>query len=248
MENLNTSTLVLSHFFLDKVRGFEKDESGIFQAPNSYKIMVFNQFEELLRKGLKYTKIKNMLNNFENKDIYGPFDMFPEEELRELLAKKDIYHKETDELIAFGVFYFHPILQEKPKPPITYIDYETMEMTTEEVEDVYLEIKDSFRMKDLVDYFFKETAIAGTSLDNPIKRKASSTQFQDIINNYGLDKTIYLIDASVMHSLEENTPLPPYPIAMLDRIDLAEELLNNRKEILREGGLDSVRPRKNTYD
>ena len=47
--------------------------------------------------------------------------------------------------------------------------------------------------------------------------------------------------------LERGQMIPTFATAIVEHIDVAEEMMRNRKDVLSEGGISYVQPRHNTY-
>ena len=247
MGRLNTGTLLLTQRFLKDVRGFKKDNKGIFECPSEYKGSVFAQIEDLLRRGVTYHELNETMTKNIGKPLYQVIDMFDNQEKEMLQNQHYVYPKHSLELLQFGKFYYHPQLQESSSAPRTYIDYETMELVLAEGEPFYLEMKDSFTLDNLLDYYLKETFRTDSGLNSEIKRRTLSTELRKIYNQFGLDMTLYLIDAMVSDFLERGQMIPTFATAIVEHIDVAEEMMRNRKDVLSEGGISHVQPRHNTY-
>lgn len=242
---LNTSTLLLTNYFLINVRNLKVNNKGKIETPTSYKKEILRQVEILLRKGYSYKAINERFKLEGKIENYGPLDLFNKKELE----IGDKFIKPKDELIQYGLFYYHPLLQEKNKGKTYYIDYDTMEEKESPGEPFFLEIIDSFTITDLLNYFHKETDQALFLERNPYMHKNHYSQFVDILKQkYSLDLILYMIDTAVINAIDEDTYMVKQPKQLPQFLDSALMMFQNRKEILEEGGMDHVIPRSNTYN
>lgn len=244
MGYLHTGTTLLAEAFLSRVRRFEKDKEGRFDCPADYKARIFYEAEHLLRLGISATRMLDLCQEAKEADqyVYSLIDFMKDKGI--LIPSHYRYEREADECIRMGAFYFHPELQEVSQPGRTVIDWETMEMKVEPAEPFFLEIRDSFTLQDVVRYFLQATE-AEDEL-NTMKRLTG--QFRTAVERYGLDLTLYLIDAGVSDAKDEGRRTPRTLGDLMDTIELARTMYGNRKSICWEGGLDHVQPRKRDTD
>lgn len=237
---LHTGTMQLAEAFLREVRHFKKREDGKYDCPPEYKGRIFQEAEQLLRLGISFDRMESICLEATEADqfSYGLTDFMKSKGIH--VPTKLKYPKAADECIQMGMFYYHPLLQEAPLPGRTILDWETMEMTVLPSEEFYLEIKDSFRIEDAVRYFMKETNVTEEML---LARRLIG-QFRNTIQYYGIDFTLYLIDAGVAHALDENKRMPRSTGDLIDSIDIAKQMYETRKLTCWEGGLNRVYPRK----
>ena len=243
MRNLNTESMLVVESFFEKVKGLKKDENGKYPATDAYKRTILNNAYQLLSSGYSFEYLLGVLNKATPDDIQ-------DYNLTEYIQKKDPGAKPQsteikptivkDNCMSIGTFYYHPVLQLTSKPPAYILDATTMEMTKEEPEPFYLEMRPHFTLDDLSLYFLRRTEQEESFLDR------YKSQLKKLVLQYGLDLTLYLIDAGVNEALDEGTDVPTAPIFFTEYISEARRLYDNRKEIALEGGLTHVYPRKQT--
>lgn len=243
MGYLHTQTTLVSEAFFLKVKQFTQDPSGKIECPVAYKTTVFQDVEQVLRQGVPAEELHELCDGYtgSGKEIYR-FSDFVEGKLE--VPASPLYPRRSDECIQIPLFYYHPRLQETGRRPRYLMDWQTMELTYEPSESFYLEITDSFTLDDVALYFLRAT----DSLDDSFKVKTLSKQFVVLIQRYGLDMTLYLIDSHVMYCKENDRPMPTFPMQLLDSAAVAASMLDNRKLICKEGGLDHVHPKKTSVE
>ena len=245
MGRLNTSTSLLSSYFLTQVRKLKTTDDGKADTSSGYKISVIQDFESILRKGLDYAEIQSIMDKITSSNFYSPWDMLNPIWAEELKATPDVYPKAPDELVYYTLFYYHPLLQETRKPAGFSYNEETGEVIEAVREPYFLEIVDSFTMRDLVDYFMTQMELVGTMEDRPSKRKGLATEFYKI-NNYSLDMLLYLIDSARIECELEDKRKPRFVGSLLEYSEKAEQLFKSRRDILNERGGNKIVPRSGT--
>lgn len=243
---LNTSTGLLSSYFLREVRQLSMTDNGKTDTNSSYKISVIKAFEEILRKGFNYGEIQAALKDIKNPYIYSPWEIIPEDKREEIKKLPDKYPKEPDELIHYTLFYYHPLLQETRKPASYIYDDQSGEIKEAVREPYFLEIVDSFTMRELVNYFMDKMELTGKMQDTVSKRKGLATEFYKY-NHYSLDMLLYLIDAADIECQLEDIKKPHFVEGLFNFSEQSEELYRSRRNILDEKGGDKIVPRSNTY-
>ena len=238
MGYLHTNVMKLTELFLIKVKQFGKFDNGKIDCPDNYKARIIGEVEDLLRRGVPANAIESKMIKFNGnpKTVYGVKQLI---EVDKVIPTTYKYPKEEDECVFIPMFYFHPELQESPIPGRHIMNWKTMDLRYEEPKKFYLEIVDSFTLRDVAHYFLKRTQ----QLDEMYKLNMLAKQFKVIVERYGLDLTLYLIDTSAMDSIENDRPMPTFPMAMTDSAPLAEEMYRTRKLIAKEGGLNHVIPK-----
>lgn len=241
---LHTGTTQLAEAFLREVRCFNKKEDGKYDCSPEYKGRIFYEAEQLLRLGVSLERMLAVCLSSDESDryTYGLMDFMKNKGIH--IPKRFKYPRESDECIQMGAFYYHPVLQEAPPPSRTILDWNTMELTVLPSESFYLEIRDSFRLEDVVRYFLKETG----SDEEMLLMKRLIGQFRNTIQHYGIDFTLYLIDAGVAHALDEKRRMPRNTSDLIDNIDIAKQMYETRKLTCWEGGLSRVYPRERSTE
>lgn len=143
-----------------------------------------------------------------------------------------------EDLLLFGRFYYHPLLQVSSKPS-RYVMNE--DQTIEEIatEEFFLEVKPRFTMTELVDWFIEKT-------NNPYANpKAIRTQFKQILPVYGLDLVLYMIEEACPATPEDTKRAPRAPRFLEEELIIqnAKSLLYKRIEMLKEANIYGFIPR-----
>lgn len=236
MLNLNTASIIISKMFIEDIRQFEKNERGHIKADSGYKMAVINDVYNVLKKK-DYYEVREKISSYngEKTSYYN---------LSNFLGIKVNNMRSSEELITLGRFYSHPVLQESPKLPKTYLDPETNEFVKEERVDFHLEIVESFTVNDLLSYFYLK------HLMDPLPGSSHKTQMANLARDYPLDMILYLIDASAMMNDEDDFDKQPArnPAFLNDFVEEARQLINKRINVLQEGGLTKIVPRKIYYE
>lgn len=244
MNNLNTQAQSLTELFFQKVKQAEKDASGKFPGTLSYKKTVMEDSYNCLSSGFSFDELVFFMNQSQPDDAtsYNLSEYIKRKGFSTKPVVKKTQVRKPNECIEIGTFYYHPLLQLTSRPPRFQLNPKTMEFEKIPLEPFFLEIKDSFTIEELTNYYIKETGVDATYPPRYY------SQFTKLISIYGIDLTLYLIDASVWKSLDEQEPMPIVPSFMQSNVQEAKEMYMNRKEIAREGGITHVCPRKRTED
>ena len=230
MVNEHTAAIFLAKWFMEDIRQFTLDDKGQLKASSSYKAAMIEDAYNVLGV-LGFFEVKEKIKSYtgEKLSIYNLSSFLK-------LDVKD--RRKSDELIQLGAFYKHPKLQSSPGPRRVLIDYETMTQIREEPEAFFLEIIESFRVTDLLSYYYTRHLL------DPVPGNSHYTQMNNLTNSYPLDLILYLIDASVMSKIDSE--LGDYaraPAFLPNFIDEAKGLLERRENKLAEGGLIKIVPR-----
>lgn len=235
MINKNTASVVLSKLFIEEIRQFTTDETGNIKADNGYKLAVINDAYNVLSK-FDYFEVKEKIISYDksNTGFYN---------ISNFLGVNVNNVRSNEELITLGRFYLHPVLQETPKLPVTKLDPETNTFVKEKRKEFYLEIIESFTVEDLLSYFYQKHFM------DPLPGSSHKTQMLNLSKDYPLDVILYLIDASSMMNEEDDFSKQPArnPAFLNDFVAEAKELMIKRTNVLTEGGLTKIVPRKLYY-
>lgn len=236
MANKHTEAILLTMQFLTHVRGFGKDAHGYIQTKQAYKAAVLTNAYRCLYSGYTYDDLLDIMAG-QTGSYYN---------LEELVRQNNPSFttqdppKQDGDLIQLGQFYVHPLLQEARSAPSYTLDSTTMEMTRQPREPFFLEIKEHFRIQDVLIYYYM------THQKDPIPGSGALTQLTNIATAFPLDLVLYMIEASAEQILEDEGPGARSPAFLPDYLDRARQMLDKRRQILREGGLTHVIPR-HTY-
>lgn len=105
--------------------------------------------------------------------------------LEQIMANK----KPVTSLTEEGVFYYHNLLRETSSPSVIRLNKETGEFERVE-ETFFLEIKKSFSMEELLNYWYK---MSEQSPNENIKKKDKG-RFEFLLGYYDLDEILFAID------------------------------------------------------
>lgn len=239
MQSLNTQTTLLTEVFFEKVKQTKKDEFGKFPGTPSYKKTVLEDMFNCLSSSFSYEELISFMEQATPNDstCYNMSEYVKKRQFstKPVVATKQL--KDPNECLQIGVFYYHPLLQLTSRPPKFQLNSKTMEFEQLPAETFYLEMKDSFTIEDLTNYYMTQTGVDDTYPPRYY------TQFKKLVDIYGIDLVLYLIDASVAKAKDEQEQMPVVPSFMQSNIEEAKQMYGNRKEISREGGLTHVYPR-----
>lgn len=231
MINLNTASILLAKLFIENVRQLEKDSDGKIRADAGYKMALINDAYNVIKTNDFY-EIRDTLLSYkgEKSSAYN---------ISRFLKLSVRNERSEEELITLGRFYLHPILHETPKPAMIVMDYKTMEQKKLPTEKFYLEIVESFKVSDLLNYYYMKNQM------DEMPGTSHTTQMKNLLTDYSLDMILYMIDASAMsiYDDENNKRSARTPAYLTDFIEESQELIDRRKNILIEGGLDKIVPR-----
>lgn len=236
----------LTNAFLNHVKNIEK-VNGKFELESSYKKMILlnardlvinNSFDLLLKIIVEDSKdfiIKEIETSYNISDYIQRFSL-------ENINHSKVPYKDG-ELMKFGKFYYHPKLQRSSKPPKFILD-EGMNLIEVPGEDFFLENIDSFTIDDLTNYFIiatKRSDVLPTNFND---------NFYKLVEFYGLDLTLYMIDYAVDYANDEGIPMPKSPQYLIDNSNLsgAITIYESRKNACYEEGLVSEIERIYTED
>lgn len=233
--NLNTQARLLSEAFMKDVKGFEKDSKGKFPGKDSYKYAILESAYRALQSGVS---LPQLLTDFKKTVDTSFYDV--EDFIKETTGKTINKHlkQKKGELLQVGFFYYHPLLQETSRPPVYFLNEETMEMKRQPLEEFYLEIKDSYTIEELLTHYYREHNM------ERMPGGGHTTQFYNIVKAYGIDLVLYMIDASVEDIKDNRANGAKSPAFLPEYYDRAKEMLGKRKQLAREGGFNYVTPRR----
>lgn len=240
MRNLNTESLLLSEKFFEQVKGFEKNEEGKYSATDGYKKSILDNAYQLLAAGYSYESLSAVFQQAtkEDRQSYNINEYIKKKEPDLKPGQPVIEQQVKGNCISIGTFYYHPMLQVTSKPPAYVLDSETMNMVKEEPEEFFLEMKEVFTLDELIAYF-----IYKTEQETGFPERFRS-QLKRLVEEYGLDLTLYLIDAGVLTCRDDERSIPKAPMFFTEFITEARNMYSIRKDIAQEGGLTHVHPRK----
>lgn len=221
--------------FLIHVKHFEK-VNGKFDLASSYKKMILFNARDLVYWNPTDKILEDIIEGSKSlnpKDIESSYNI--SDYLKKYSPNKYDYSEaivENNELLKFGKFYYHPLLQKSSAAPKFILD-SGMNLIEAPREKFYLENINSFTLEDLNNYFIEKTKRSEVLTPN------FNEAMTRIVNHYGLDLTLYMIDFAVQYATDEQLPMPRSPQYLLDNVNLsgAITMYNNRKNACFEEGL-----------
>lgn len=242
--NLNQQAIDLCEIFLKEVKRMKKNEQGKYPGTPSYKRTLANNALELLNAGVAFVDICQLMEEATGSEkelgCYNIAEYITMKRKDFVMPNVQLFKRSKDECVQIGKFYYHPELQTTSKPARYLYDPLTFEMSKIEPEPFFLEMRMSFTVQDTVAYFIRTTEA------DEIRPERFFTQTRNLIQDFGLDLTLYLIDAGVDSYFEENHRMPGSPAFLIDYLDAAKNMLGLRINTLKEAKLDHVIPRRTT--
>ena len=233
-------TIRLSIKFFEEVKRFDKDNTGKVKAPDKYKLSVMSNIEQILAGGMDANELESYFEQY-NIQHEAPSEAYSVDDILKFLkvnAKKTVVERDPNNLIEAGKFYYHPALQVAPPPPtVIQLDDGTFQ-SSYDVEEFFLEIKESFTYEDLVAYFYK---VMGQSGEGFKVRDVGA--FKHIMQSNDLDIVLYTIDEARFLAEDLSKPIPKNPFDIRDYMDSGFDVLEERKNTCYREGLDRVIPR-----
>lgn len=230
----------LSIKFFEEIKGFGHDSTGKVKAPDSYKLMVMKNIEEVLAGGMSSETMEDYLKRYKE-EHEAPEEAYLFDDILshfKVQARKRIVKRDPNNLLEPGKFYYHPALQVAPPPPVVFqLDDGTFQ-SSYETEEFFLEVKESFTFEDLTAYFYKVMGLDGQGF-----KERDMGAFKHIMKSYDVDTILYTIDAALFYAEDYCKSLPKNPFDIRDYIDEGQYNLEERKNTCYMEGLDRVIPR-----
>jgi hypothetical protein len=197
-------------------------------------------FRQMLSEGYSPEEIQSAIHTYKkahpNKEDLE--HLITVEQIFDGIPKKSV----PKGLMRDGVFYFHPRLQVAPGAPVMTIN-EDGEFVSLDNDEFFLEIRPSFTMAELVDYFYKRT---GTRNQN---YKRDSRAFEYVLDQIiideplnALDLILFTIDAAVALAFDLDRPMPN-ALEIEDYLNDGLALYTEKYNYCKLEGLDHVTPR-----
>ncbi len=226
-------SIALSIKFLTEVKGFKQDNKGTVIADDHYKKIVWECFSKLIDGGMNVKEMYSLMDEYkaECSSAHEAFTMDDIYTYFNLKAQKRIREIDPDNLLQYGLFYYHPALQIIPPPPIIDVRPDGTFIPSH-IEKFYLEIKDRFTIEDLIRYYYKRIPTRRNSLERDIGI------VKHLLKSYPLEILLYSIDEA---SVQEEYPRTMFDIQ--EYITQAELILQDRMNTSFEAGIDHVIPR-----
>jgi len=235
-------TIALCIQFFEQVKQFGKDANGKIMAPGHYKAAVMKDIDELMAGNMTFQKIHEAITTYVNR---GPEKMKETYLVSHLLEaeripyQKGVKQHNPDNLLMPMKFYYHQALQITPPPPVVVQLPDGSFHSS--YEPFYLEIRESFTVDDLVDYFYSKAAMTASTT-----RDKDKGAFRHMLKTYDVDFLLHLIDEAFAQALDRGAQIPHEPFMIQEYVAETHLVYENRKNICYEGGFDRVIPRTRT--
>jgi hypothetical protein len=137
-------------------------------------------------------------------------------------------------------FYYHNELRITTPPPVVDFDYNTGELIRT-VEDYYLEMKASYTIDELANYFLSKV---GLCPGEAMTKNRIIGALQWLANNYDIDLILFMIDIADDIIVTNNLNKLRIPSDVKEYYAEAKELMNNKITECKVAGGDKIVPRK----
>lgn len=237
---MNNNSLKLASKFLREVKSFPDNDTGKIDCSVQYKNEVLKDVSEILTgKSVSYVQLVGLFDktkDLENREsFYKPCDIL---EHYKIPFKRGT-GSDPANLISINRFYYHPRLQLVPPAPKLKIDDDGTITSSYDSEEFFLEMIDSFTLRDLVDYFYSKT----NSFVPSVNLVRDIGAFEHLLQFWDVDFILYLIDEAFAYSSDKGRPVPSSPLRIREYDEKALHVYESRKRISYEEGLDRVLPR-----
>ena len=232
----------LAIYFLDTIKELPKRLDGKIDTSPEYKKKILSDFKTCMDCGKTQTELIHLMDSYKKdcssyKDTYGMMDILSYYNVK--LETKHV-KEDTDNLMMVGKFYYHQALQNVPPAPVVKVNDDGTFESSYETDSFFLEIKQRYTLDDLVQYFVAKMSL---TLRNDNEKERMKGAFRKMLESYSLDLLLFTIDEAKILCEDYGKRLPNTPFRLSDFIQDGEMLLDERKNVLFEGGLDHVKPR-----
>ena len=238
---MQNEAIRLSIKFFEEIKGFQRNERGMINAKDSYKIKVMNDVQSVLAGGIEVKELELLMDRYKvecpnAREAYSIDDVL---HFFQIEARKGVVAQDPNNLIQPGKFYYHPRLQKVPPAPTIEILPDGTFKSSYEEEEFYLEIIERFTLEDLTRYFYE---IMGIQDEHHLKRDAGA--FKVLLERYkDLDLLMFTIIESAVLAEDLNKRKPRHPFELEEYIEDGRAILEERKNTLYMEGLDRVIPK-----
>lgn len=142
-----------------------------------------------------------------------------------------------------NTFFYHNLLRCCPAPPTISWDINTGDIVSVPTEDHYLEMRASITAKQLVDYYVAQLQIEPNEV-NENRYKGSMVY---LVDKYGLDLTLYMIDITRDMIYSEHLPKPTTPMSVAENMYQAKEILDQKISETRAAEDDKIVYKKRIF-
>lgn len=197
------------------------------QPTDDERITIIQSINNLLAQGFSEGEIKGIINRHRRRcgretDIVRIFQNEKPDESNPNLLKP-------------GWFYYHSELRLSPPPPKSKYDPKTRTIVRE-VEPYFLEMKASYTLEELVEYYCKTMGLE----INPNRMTRYKAAFLSLLESYSLDLILFTIDAAAdIRAQEGQSPLSN-PFVLTDYMEVGELNLQTKVTASRQEGVDRI--------
>lgn len=143
-------------------------------------------------------------------------------------------------LLEYGRFYYHNALRNTSPPPLRAIDYDSGEITTIS-EPYFLEMKASFDVEEVADYYCKQFEIKA----NKHEKSRIVGTFGYLLKNSDVERIMFMIDVAANECRAEDLPPLKTPLDITDYAKEALSIFHEKKtEAVLSGGNKIVRKQR----
>lgn len=235
--------IYLSHKFLIDVKHKKPTSTMRFDVTDDFMIQLNRDIASLLAGNLSNKELYTHLETIKEKELSPKLFYNMTDVLKHLKISFQIgipSWNNSENIMYFGTFYLHPDLQ-RATGKTKYVMNELQEVTEVYSEDFSLELRSDFHMTDLINWFILKSNAQYPNL------KSIRTQLATMIQNYGLDLTMYIVEAGVVTFDGKVMPNSPRLLETSTIIELAKFLYFQRIQLLKEAHIYGITPRKDRY-
>ena len=192
-------------------------------------------------------------------DVVGNFNIildmgWTESEIMQKLGKKKIDTSSVSLMTMFNkpihplnllksdTFYYHNMLRCMSKPPMQEWDVNAGTIV-DIIDPYYLEMKASFTMHELINYYYKQ-------MDLPYESSSFNRfkgAFEFLLKKLGIDLVLFMIDVARDNILSEDMPKPSTPVSVAEHEHEARERLNYKVSETKCTGDDKIVTRERVF-
>lgn len=238
---MNNDAIRLSIKFFKDIKGFEEDVNGRIKAPDDYKNRIMNEVDQILAGGTSAEQLEQCMTHYsmECENAHEAYSMQEILKYCKVKARKVEIKIDPNNILKRGTFYYHPMLQVAPPPPvIVQLEDGTFE-SSYETEEFFLEIKENFTYDDLAEYFLYRMEIEDAGMKDRF-----IGQFKHILKKVDIDLLMFTIDEARALAEDLDKPKPKNPFDVMDYLEEGLVVLEERKNTCYMEGLDRVIPRR----
>ena len=196
------------------------------------KRQIIEEFEDLFFYGWSMGDINKVIKRFIERN--------PGQKPSSVSESFEREYRGEDNLLTPGKYYYHNQLRLTPGPPVMHLDINLGEITTIE-EPYFLEMRASYTINDLVDYYIKQFDVKA----GPDERKRLVGTFKYLLKTVDVEKLLFMVDVAINTVYSEDMDRNGFnPFKLIDfRTNAEKQLGEKRTEHMLDGG-EKIVPRK----